>query len=61
MVQAIDLIASEKSKIFQNFQNFKRINKETAMHSWLAHLMPFVMQLFSVNVLVAFILFYGGY
>jgi hypothetical protein len=31
------------------------------MHSWLAHLMPFVMQLFSVNVLVAFILFYGGY
>ena len=33
MVQAIDLIASEKSKIFQNFQNFKRINKETAMHS----------------------------
>lgn len=33
MVQAIDLIASEKSKIFQKFQNFKRINKESAMHS----------------------------
>ena len=58
MVQAIDLIALEKVKYFKNF---KRINKETAMHSRLAHLMPFVMQLFSVNVLVAFILFYGGY
>ena len=61
MVQAIDLIASEKSKIFKKFQNFKRVNKETAMHSRLPHLMPFVMRLFSVNVLVAFILFYGGY